>query len=76
MSLPLPCEKETASILPELLVVLVFRAQLFDDDANQADIDDGGNGLSSDDNMTSKLFDFTGELQKLNKSGTWTDAAV
>ena len=46
----------------------VFCAQLFDEDANQADIDDGGNG-SSDDDTTSKSFDFTGELQRLNESG-------
>lgn len=64
---PLSLLEETP-ILPELPAVPVFCAQLFDEDANQADIDDGGNGSSSDDE-TSKSFDFTGELQKLNESG-------
>jgi serine/arginine repetitive matrix protein 2 len=42
----------------------VFRAQLYDEDANNADIEG-----SSDDDDTKKSFDFTGELKKLNESG-------
>ncbi|OSC98903.1 hypothetical protein PYCCODRAFT_1470720 [Trametes coccinea BRFM310] len=48
----------------------VFQAQLFDAEANQAELDegDGGHGSASEDD-TKKSFDFTGELQKLNESG-------
>lgn len=45
----------------------IFRAQLIDEEANQADLDDSGNVSSDDD--TNKSFDFTGELKKLNESG-------
>ena len=45
----------------------VFRAALFDEDANQADVDEGEGSASEDD--TNKSFDFTGELQRLNESG-------
>lgn len=45
----------------------VFRAALFDEDANQADVDEGDGSASEDD--TGKSFDFTGELQRLNESG-------
>ncbi|RPD56493.1 hypothetical protein L226DRAFT_550932 [Lentinus tigrinus ALCF2SS1-7] len=51
--------------------VPVFHAQLFDTEANQAELDDGEhtgpNTLSEDD--TKRSFDFTGELRKLNESG-------
>ncbi|CDO70210.1 hypothetical protein BN946_scf184942.g10 [Trametes cinnabarina] len=48
----------------------VFQAQLFDAEANQAELDEGegGHGSASEDD-TKKSFDFTGELQKLNESG-------
>ncbi|KAI0915304.1 hypothetical protein AcV5_003809 [Taiwanofungus camphoratus] len=63
--LPLPQTElpgDTANVPP----VPLF--QLHDEEANQADIDEGGNGSSSEDD-TKKSFDFTGELQKLNESG-------
>ncbi|PIL26939.1 hypothetical protein GSI_10077 [Ganoderma sinense ZZ0214-1] len=48
----------------------VFKAQLFDADANQAELDDGEHSptFHSEDD-TKKSFDFTGELQRLNESG-------
>ncbi|KAI8973078.1 hypothetical protein BD414DRAFT_447875 [Trametes punicea] len=70
-TLPLPdgkaqeaAEAETEPRAP------VFQAQLFDAEANQAELDDGegGNGSASEDD-TKKSFDFTGELQRLNESG-------
>ncbi|KAH9846904.1 hypothetical protein C2E23DRAFT_872120 [Lenzites betulinus] len=66
-ALPLP-ELESDGFEEEANVP-VFHAQLFDAEANQADIDDGeGHGSASEDD-TKKSFDFTGELQKLNESG-------
>lgn len=56
----LPDVATAAPILPVL--------QLDDEDGNHADIDEAGNGSSSEDD-TKKSFDFTGELQKLNESG-------
>ncbi|KAL6299475.1 hypothetical protein BKA93DRAFT_870647 [Sparassis latifolia] len=58
---------ETVEAVEVVADAPVFCAQLLDEDANEADIDDGGNGSSEDD--TNKSFDFTGELQKLNESG-------
>ncbi|KAI0309656.1 hypothetical protein OF83DRAFT_1179371 [Amylostereum chailletii] len=57
MPLPTPDISEAMSEMP------VFRAQLFDDEDNLADID------SSDEDTTKKSFDFTGELKALNESG-------
>lgn len=45
----------------------VFRASLFDEEANQTDIDEGDGSASEDD--TKKSFDFTGELRLLSESG-------
>ncbi|KAI0354136.1 hypothetical protein OH77DRAFT_1405859 [Trametes cingulata] len=69
-ALPLP---ETQNeVTTEREQVPVFQAQLFDAEANQAEIDDGegyhGSASASEDD-TKKSFDFTGELQKLNESG-------
>lgn len=55
---------------PEFDSAPIFRATLVDEEANQADIDEGDASASEDDtNGTSKSFDFTGELQKLSESG-------
>ncbi|OBZ78003.1 hypothetical protein A0H81_01654 [Grifola frondosa] len=62
LPLPLPEETNKSLVLPDIPVF-----QLFDEEANQADIDEGGNASSEDD--TKKSFDFTGELKKLNESG-------
>lgn len=45
----------------------MYRATLTDEDANEADVDEGDESPAEDD--TSKSFDFTGELRKLNNSG-------
>ncbi|KAI0696589.1 hypothetical protein BC835DRAFT_853465 [Cytidiella melzeri] len=45
----------------------VFRATLIDDHDHEADVDESMDMHNEDD--TSKSFDFTGELQKLNDSG-------
>ena len=50
---------------PSLPPVPVF--QLFDEDANHADIESSPTSPADDD--TKKSFDFTGELRKLNESG-------
>ncbi|TBU22804.1 hypothetical protein BD311DRAFT_822465 [Dichomitus squalens] len=48
----------------------VFQAQLFDADANKAELDDGERSPTSpSEDDTKKSFDFTGELKKLNESG-------
>ncbi|KAI0077491.1 hypothetical protein K474DRAFT_1077009 [Panus rudis PR-1116 ss-1] len=71
-SLPVSVSAGEVDIDHDSLEVPVFRAQLIDDQANHADIDDidmdADNGFSSEDD-TKKSFDFTGELQKLNESG-------
>ncbi|THG95127.1 hypothetical protein EW026_g6465, partial [Hermanssonia centrifuga] len=67
---------QTSSADEEHATIPVFRAAVFDEDANEADLDElsshcagnGGGGVSSDED-TKKSFDFTGELQKLNESG-------
>ncbi len=68
LPVPEPVLDEQREELPEFPV---FQAQLFDAEANQAELDDGEhtgpNTLSEDD--TKKSFDFTGELRKLNESG-------
>ncbi|KAI0692931.1 hypothetical protein C8T65DRAFT_711302 [Cerioporus squamosus] len=69
-ALPVP-EPEVGQLAEAQPEVPVFQAQLFDTEANQAELDDGEhtgpNALSEDD--TKKSFDFTGELRKLNESG-------
>ncbi|KAI9060404.1 hypothetical protein FKP32DRAFT_1595485 [Trametes sanguinea] len=70
-ALPLPDDTDHAVEEPEVEAgAPVFQAQLFDAEANQAELDegDGGHGSASEDD-TKKSFDFTGELQKLNESG-------
>ncbi|KAI0828480.1 hypothetical protein BC628DRAFT_1316551 [Trametes gibbosa] len=65
----LPLSEAPSDDFDKVSNVPVFHAQLFDAEANQADIDDGeGHGSASEDD-TKKSFDFTGELQKLNESG-------
>lgn len=49
--------------------VPVFQAQLFDTEANQAELDDGDSPVSPSEDDTKKSFDFTSELRKLNESG-------
>ena len=69
-ALPTPNSNEEAHG-GEQSEVPVFHAQLFDTEANQAELDDGEhtgpNTLSEDD--TKRSFDFTSELRKLNESG-------
>ncbi|PSS31100.1 hypothetical protein PHLCEN_2v2356 [Hermanssonia centrifuga] len=68
---------QTSSADEDHATIPVFRAAVFDEDANEADLEElsshcagngGGGGVSSDED-TKKSFDFTGELQKLNESG-------
>ncbi|CCM05311.1 uncharacterized protein FIBRA_07525 [Fibroporia radiculosa] len=65
-----PLEVSFPYPLPEVMdsVPSIPALQLYDEEANHADIDEGANGSSSEDD-TKKSFDFTGELQKLNESG-------
>lgn len=58
-------ELPTSDAPPWLPPVPVF--QLFDEDANHADIESSPTSPADDD--TKKSFDFTGELRKLNESG-------
>ena len=58
--LPVP-----SSSAPPALPLPVFHASLIDDEQNQYDID----GMHTSDEDTKNIFDFTGELQKLNESG-------
>ncbi|KZT71092.1 hypothetical protein DAEQUDRAFT_136451 [Daedalea quercina L-15889] len=60
----LPEEPKT-DVPPSLPPVPVF--QLFDEEANHADIESSPTSPAEDD--TKKSFDFTGELRKLNESG-------
>ncbi|KAI0635339.1 hypothetical protein C8Q77DRAFT_1054820 [Trametes polyzona] len=69
-ALPLPEPKSHESEAEADPPIPVFHAQLFDAEANQADIDEGGHGCGSgSEDDTKKSFDFTGELKKLNESG-------
>ncbi|EMD32355.1 hypothetical protein CERSUDRAFT_108803 [Gelatoporia subvermispora B] len=65
--IPLPV-LEIEQVADEVASLPVFQAQLYDEEANLADLDDGTHGASSEDD-TNKSFDFTGEIQKLNESG-------
>lgn len=58
-------EEPVGDAPPSLPPVPVF--QLFDEDANHADIESSPTSTADDD--TKKSFDFTGELRKLNESG-------
>ena len=59
---PLPVPSSSA---PPALPLPVFHASLINDEQNQYYID----GMHTSDEDTKNIFDFTGELQKLNESG-------
>ncbi|KAF8438822.1 hypothetical protein L210DRAFT_1005447, partial [Boletus edulis BED1] len=63
--MPLPV-LDTASMRSSLAELPVFHATVIDEDEHHADVEEAGT-LSEDD--TKRLFNFTGELQKLNESG-------
>ena len=66
-SLPVPGAEVEENEQPD---VPIFQAQLFDTDANQAELDDGEHcPTSPSEDDTKRSFDFTGELRKLNESG-------
>ena len=69
MALPTPDVSTHEDEDDEEPQVPVFQAQLFDTEANEAEIDDGECPTSPSDDDTKKSFDFTGELRLLNESG-------
>ncbi|GJE99043.1 hypothetical protein PsYK624_152830 [Phanerochaete sordida] len=64
-STPLPCPEDELELEPEAPQP-TFRASLFDEYDNEADLDD----VSDEEDHTKKSFDFTGELRLLTESGT------
>ncbi|KAI6017029.1 hypothetical protein EDC04DRAFT_2944706 [Pisolithus marmoratus] len=65
--LPVPGAKPPSQDL--VLEVPIFHATLIDEDNHQVDIEEAGAMSSSEEDMK-KSFDFTGEINKLNESGT------
>ncbi|OCH91742.1 hypothetical protein OBBRIDRAFT_833966 [Obba rivulosa] len=65
--IPLPVP-ETSQSLEDHVPTPVFQAQLYDEEANPAELYEGAHEALSEDD-TNKCFDFTGEIQKLNESG-------
>ncbi|KAG6865214.1 hypothetical protein C0991_004415 [Blastosporella zonata] len=53
---------------PPVLELPTFRAQLIDEEENEAILDADVDAMSSDEDNTKKSFDFTGEIKKLNES--------
>ncbi|KAG6914161.1 hypothetical protein DXG01_002005 [Tephrocybe rancida] len=54
---------------PPVLDLPTFRAQLFGEEENRADISADMDAISSDEDGAKKPFDFTGEIKKLHETG-------